>query len=267
MARHRGPDLREPNADEEVGGVFCDRNELFARWQRDGDRRARDELVQLCLPLARKLAARYRRRAGEQFDDLLQVASLALVKAIDRFDTERGIAFSSYAVPTILGEPKRYVRDTGWSVHVPRGAQDFAPRVQKAERALSASTGRSPTVEQLAEYLEVSIEETVDGLEATAAHHSASLDAPQDELEGESRTLGDVLGEEDHRLELVDAHVTIQAAATSLSGREREVLLLRFGHDLMQSEIAARSGISQLQVSRILRRALAQLKDLAVGAS
>jgi RNA polymerase sigma-B factor len=198
--------------------------ELFALWQQDGDRRARDELVQRFLPLARKLAARYRGRAGEPFDDLLQVASLALVKAIDRFDTRRGTAFSSFAVPTIVGELKRYFRDSGWAVHVPRGAQEFALRVQEAERALSASTGRSPTVQELAEYLEVSIEEAVDGLQAAAAHHSASLDAPQGERDGESRTLVDLLGMDDHLLELVDAKLTTQAAATSLSDRDREVL-------------------------------------------
>src|SRR5579872_659822 len=147
-----------------------DSHELFVQWQRHGDRRAREELIERFLPLARKLARRY---AGprEPFEDLMQVASLGLVKAIDRFDVDRGAAFSSFAVPTILGELKRYFRDLGWSVHVPRGAQEQALKVQEAQERLTSRTGRPPTVNELAQYLELEVGDVLDALETAAAHH------------------------------------------------------------------------------------------------
>ncbi|HUZ29633.1 MAG TPA: SigB/SigF/SigG family RNA polymerase sigma factor [Solirubrobacteraceae bacterium] len=236
-------------------------HELFDRWQQFGDQRAREELVQRFLPLARNLARRYA-GAREPFDDLLQVASLGLVKAIDRFDTGRGAAFSSFAVPTILGELKRYFRDLGWSVHVPRGAQERALKVQEAQERLTTRTGRPPSVADLAEYLELSLEDVLDALEAAAAHHSASLDAPLEDGEEESGTLVDAFGQDDPHYELVDDTVTISAAAQQLSARERRVLRLRFVKDLTQTQIAADIGVSQMQVSRILRRALSNLREL-----
>src|SRR5947209_905793 len=238
-----------------------DNRELFLRWQRDGEQRAREELVERFLPLAPNLARRYA-GAREPFDDLLQVASLGLVKAIDRFDINRGAAFSSFAVPTILGELKRYFRDLGWSVHVPRGAQEQALKVQEAQERLTTKTGRPPTVSELAEYLEFSIEDVLDALETAAAHHSASLDAPREDGDGESGSLVDVFGEEDRRYELVDETVTISTAARQLSARERKVLALRFVHDMTQTQIASEIGVSQMQVSRILRRALSRLREL-----
>lgn len=239
----------------------ADSNDLFERWQRDRDQRAREELVTRFLPLARNLARRYA-GAREPFDDLMQVASLGLVKAMDRFDVSRGAAFSSFAVPTILGELKRYFRDLGWSVHVPRGAQERALKVEEARQELTARTGRPPSVPQLAEYLELNIEEVLDALETAAAHHSASLDAPRDELDGESGTLADAFGDEDERFELIDASLTITSAASQLSPRERRVLALRFVQDLTQTQIAEEIGVSQMQVSRILRRALERLQQL-----
>jgi RNA polymerase sigma-B factor len=236
---------------------------LFERWQRDKDPRARERLVERYLPLARNLAARYRGRAGEPFDDLLQVASLGLLKALDRFDPDRGTAFSSFAVPTILGELKRHFRDTGWSAHVPRGAQELALKVQKAEQAVSSRLGRSPTAAELAQYMDVTLEQVIDGLEAAAAHHAASLEAPHDELDGTPRPLTEALGEEDPRFEQIDASLTITSAARGLSEREHHVLELRFDRELTQSEIAQRIGVSQMQVSRILRGALACLRELA----
>jgi len=238
---------------------------LFERWQRDKDPRARECLVERYLPLAGKLAARYRGRAGEPFDDLLQVASLGLLKAIDRFDPDRGTAFSSFAVPTILGELKRYFRDTGWSAHVPRDAQELALKVQKAEQATSSRLGRSPTADELALYMEVSVEQVLDGLEAAAAHHATSLEVPNDELDGEPRSLSDVLGEDDPRFEQIDASLTIASAERGLSEREQRVLELRFSGELTQSGIAKRIGVSQMQVSRILRGALAHLRKLALA--
>lgn len=239
-------------------------DELFVRWQQHGDQRAREELVDRFLPLARKLARRYA-GAREPFDDLVQVASLGLVKAIDRFDVTRGTAFSSFAVPTILGELKRYFRDLGWSVHVPRGAQEQALKVEEAEQLLTSKTGRPPSVDELAVYLELSVEEVLDALETSGAHHSTSLDAPREDVEGDTGTLADALGEDDERYELVDASVTISRAARELSARERRVLLLRFVDDLTQTQIADRIGVSQMQVSRILRRALARLRELTTG--
>ncbi len=235
--------------------------ELFERWQRHKDPDARECLVERYLPLARKLASRYRGRAGEPFDDLLQVASLGLLKALDRFDLDRGLAFSSFAVPTILGELKRYFRDLGWSVHVPRGAQELALKVQQAERAVSARLGRSPTPDELAQYMEVSVEEVIEGLEAAAAHHATSLEQPHDELDGESRSLSDALGEEDPGFEQIDASLTITSEVSRLSEREQRVLQLRFDDELTQSEIGKRIGVSQMQVSRILRGALERLRE------
>jgi RNA polymerase sigma-B factor len=236
-------------------------DELFVRWQKAGDQRAREELVDRFLPLARNLARRYA-GAREPFDDLLQVASLGLVKAIDRFDVDRGAAFSSFAVPTILGELKRYFRDLGWSVHVPRGAQEQALKVQEAHDRLTTKTGRPPAVSELAEYLELSVEDVLDALETAAAHHSTSLDAPREDRDDESGSLVDLFGEEDRRYELVDQTATISVAARQLSARERRVLALRFINDMTQTQIAQEIGVSQMQVSRILRRALTRVREL-----
>ncbi len=234
---------------------------LFARWRRGGDRGARDELVKRYLPLARKLARRYG-GAREPFEDLMQVASLGLVKAVDRFDPQRGAAFTSFAVPTILGELKRYFRDLGWSVHVPRGAQELALKLEEAQQLLTSRSGHAPSVNELAEYLELGIEEVLCGLETAAAHHSVSLDAPREDGEGEFGTLADAFGEEDERFAFVEARASIAAAARHLTARERHVLLLRFVEDRTQTQIAGLIGVSQMQVSRILRRALEQLSEL-----
>ncbi len=237
---------------------------LFVRWQQGGDRQARDELVQRFLPLARKLARRYS-GAREPFDDLLQVASLGLVKAIDRYDLDRGTAFSSFAVPTILGELKRYFRDLGWAVHVPRGAQERAVKVEEAQQQLSSRLNRAPTVPELAQYLEFDLEDVLDALETSRAHHASSLDAPYDDGEGESGTMVESFGDLDPSLQSADDRVTITAAARQLPQREREVLTLRFVHDLTQTQIADQIGVSQMQVSRILRRAIAHLTEITEG--
>ncbi len=233
---------------------------LFERWQRDRDRVARDELIERFLPLARKLARRYV-QSSEPYEDLVQVASLGLVKAVERFDPSRGFAFSSFAVPTIVGELKRYFRDTAWALHVDRGAQERARRITDAQHKLSSRTGSMPTVDDLAQYLEITQEEVLEGLQTAEAYGALSLDAPVagDDEEG-SRLDG--LGEEDERLALVDQQATVFAAAKHLPAREREILYLRFGEDLTQSEIAERVGVSQMQVSRLLRRSLQRLREL-----
>ncbi len=236
--------------------------ELFTRWQQEHDARARDELVERYLPLARKLARRYG-GAREPFEDLLQVASLGLVKAVDRFDTGRDTAFSSFAVPTIMGEIKRYFRDQGWAVHVPRGAQERAVKVEDAKQRLGARCGRAPTVPELAEYLELSLEDVLDALECGRAHHATSLDAPTDDGESDGGSVVDTIGADDPRLCNADIRVSVGSAASQLSDREREVLALRYVHDLTQTEIAQQVGVSQMQISRILRRSIARLGELA----
>ena len=234
---------------------------LFERWRHQKDRQARDELIERFLPLARKLARRYA-QSSEPYDDLVQVASLGLVKAVERFDPGRGFAFSSFAVPTIVGELKRYFRDTSWALHVDRGAQERARKITDAQQKLSSRTGRMPTVDDIAQYLEMSQEEVLEGLQTAEAYGAVSLDAPLSGEEDEETSRLDAIGEVDQRLGLVDDHATIFAAARHLPTREREILYLRFGEDLTQSEIADRVGVSQMQVSRLLRRSLHRLRDL-----
>src|SRR3989440_6005772 len=233
--------------------------DLFHRWRRSADRAARDELIARYLPLARKLARRYL-TSSEPYEDLVQVASLGLVKAVERFDPDRGFAFTSFAVPTIVGELKRYFRDTGWAIHVDRGAQERARKINEARQAISARTGRPPRVDELAQYLELSEEEVLDGLQVAEAYGTVSLDAPMAGEEEASRL--EAIGDEDQRLGLVDDQTTIFAAAKHLPQREREILYLRFGEDLTQSEIAERVGVSQMQVSRLLRRSLERLRQM-----
>ena len=168
-------------------------------------------------------------------------------------------------MPTIVGELKRYFRDLGWSAHVPRGAQELALKVQPAQEKLATKTGRSPTVAELAQYLELSIEDVLEGLEAAAAHHSSSLDTPHDDDDGESGTLIDTFGQQDAGFQLVEDLTTVATALQTLSERERHVLHLRFFEDRTQSEIAKQIGVSQMQISRILRRAIATLSELALA--
>jgi RNA polymerase sigma-B factor len=237
-----------------------DSRQLFARWQRDGDRAAREVLVQRYTPLARGLARRYG-RSSEPFEDLLQVALLGLLKALDRFDGDRGHAFASYAVPTILGEMRRYFRDSGWAVHVPRGAQECALKVRDAQERLANARGHAPTVNELAEYLELDIEDVVDALQALQGYETLSLDAPRPGLDDDD-SYGEALGHEDERYELVELDATVTAVLEHIPPRERLILRMRFLDDLTQTEIAERVGISQMQVSRLLRRSLEQLRTL-----
>ena len=238
-----------------------DGNELFRRWRDHGDHAAREQLVVRHLSLARKLATRYG-RTQEPFDDLLQVASLGLLKAIDRFDPQRGIAFTSFAVPTILGELKRHFRDKGWAVHLPRGLQELVLRVQDADTKLGSVSGRSPTVAEIADYLNISIEQVLEGLEAIGAHHATSMDQPiENNTDDGTSTPHDTVGTEDEGYALVDSSTSLAAAVKQLRRSDREVLALRLRDDLKQSEIAERIGVSQMQVSRILRRATDQLRE------
>jgi RNA polymerase sigma-B factor len=235
--------------------------QLFELWRRHSDRRARDVLIERFLPLARKLARRYA-ASNEPFDDLVQVASLGLVKAVERFDPARGYAFTSFAVPTIVGELKRYFRDSGWAVHVDRSAQERARKVNEARQQMSTGTSRPPTVGELSEYLELPAEEVLDGLQTAEAYDTVSLDAPRSVAGEGTVSRLDAIGDEDERLGLIDDQTTIFAAAQQLPERERQILYLRFGEDLTQTEIAERVGVSQMQVSRLLRKSLQRLRDM-----
>jgi len=226
-----------------------------------GDQEAREQLVERFLPLARQLARRYQ-RGGEALDDLIQVASLGLLKAIDRFDPSRTTAFSSFAVPTILGELKRHFRDKGWSVRVPRDLQELTVRLEPTSEELSRELGRAPTTSELADHLGVTIEQLLEAREAAGAYRAVSLDRPRDDDE-EGDGLGAGFGVEDLGFSEAEDAATVEHLMRVLSDREREVLRLRFAEDLTQAEIGTRIGVSQMHVSRIIRQAIAQLQRAA----
>jgi RNA polymerase sigma-B factor len=238
---------------------------LLVRYHEEGDLEAREELCERFLPLARDLALRYT-YTDEPFDDLLQVASLGLVKAIDRFEPGRGTKFTSYAAPTILGELKRHFRDKGWSLHVPRDLQERTLAVSRATEVLSTELGRSPKVREVADHMGCSVEQVLEAQEAAASYEAASLDAPTTRNDDESATLVDMLGGEDSAYELVEDRDAIASTWRALPDVERQVVELRFMHDLTQREIGERIGYSQMHVSRLLRRALNRLESAAAAA-
>jgi RNA polymerase sigma-B factor len=242
---------------------LCATEELMARWCDHSDQSAREELFRRFLPLARKLASRYS-NPHEPLEDLVQVASVGLLGAIDRFDPDRGVRFPAFAVPTILGELKRYFRKTGWSAHVPRGAQELSLRVAAAIRQIEARSGHQPRVAELAEYLELPPEDVLRGLDAATAHYSVSLDGPLSAGEDEEQldTLGDSLGGVDESYGLVETRMTLSVALGRLPHLERQALTLRLERDMKQTEIARELGCSQMQVSRLLRRAASRLHEL-----
>ena len=259
MSRTVAPDRRRREGDDRPGQDRA----LFARYLDTRDPIDREMLIERFLPLARQLARRYQ-RPEEPFDDLYQVACLGLVKAIDRFDLEREVAFSSYAVPTILGEIKRYFRDRTWSVRVPRDLQELALKVDRAVSNLSVDLHRQPTVAEIAERLGAEEEDVLEGLEASGAYRATSLDAPRGtDDDGGGDTLADTLGTEEQGFALAEDRATIAHLTRTLTTREREVLRLRFDEDLTQGEIGERIGVSQMQVSRIIRQALGRLRSYA----
>jgi RNA polymerase sigma-B factor len=235
---------------------------LLRRYHQSGEVTARDELVERFLPLARQLARRYQ-RGNEPLDDLIQVASIGLVKAVDRFDPARGTAFSSYAVPTILGELKRYFRDSGWAVHVPRGMQERVMTVNQAVSKLSRELGRSPTAAEISLETGMESELVLEALEAAIAYDAVSLDTPRTSEEEDGDTYADTVGVVDERFELVEYKSAIGPTMQALPPRDRLVLKLRFEEDLTQLEIAQRIGVSQMHVSRLIRRALKRLRTVA----
>jgi RNA polymerase sigma-B factor len=239
--------------------------QLLLRYHAEGNLAAREELVERFLPLARELALRYT-YTDEPFDDLLQVASLGLIKAIDRFEPGRGTKFTSYAAPTILGELKRHFRDKGWALHVPRDLQERTLAVSREAEALSKRLGRSPKPAQVAEALDCTVEEVLEAQEAAASYEAASLDAPTTRDDSEAATLIDLMGDEDSSYELVESRDAIASTWRALPDVERRVVELRFMHDLTQREIGERIGYSQMHVSRLLRRALNRLETAAAAA-
>ena len=239
---------------------------LFERYLDKRDPLDRELLVERFLPLARQLARRYE-RPEEPFDDLFQVACLGLVKAIDRFDLTRDVAFSSYAVPTILGEIKRYFRDRTWAVRVPRDLQELALRVDRAVTELSTDLHRQPTIGELAAALALDEERVLEALEASAAYRTTSLSLPRSNEDEAGETLGDTVGTAEVGFGLAEHRATLDRLLQGVSEREREVLRLRFEQDLTQAEIGELIGVSQMQVSRIIRQSLARLRGIAEPAA
>src|SRR4051795_6974446 len=235
---------------------------LFERHLDRRDPVDRDLLVERFLPLARQLARRYE-RPEVPFDDLFQVACLGLVKAIDRFDLSRDVAFSSYAVPTIVGEIKRYFRDRTWSVRVPRDLQELALRVDRKVSDLSIDLRRQPTVSEIAEAVGIDEEQVLEALEASGAYRATSLSLPRGNEDEAGETLGDTIGTAEEGFGLAEHRATLDRLLAALPQREREVLRLRFHEDYTQAEIGEVIGVSQMQVSRIIRQSLARLRTVA----
>jgi RNA polymerase sigma-B factor len=238
--------------------------ELFAEMNGDGTTpavrtHARDELVHLHLPLVEHCARRFRNR-GEPFEDLVQVGTIGLLKSIDRFDSDRGVEFSTYATPTIIGEIKRYFRDKGWAIRVPRRLQELRMQIGAATAELTQSLGRSPTPRELAETIGCSVEEIIEGIESSNAYSTLSLDASDDSEEG-GNTMLDAIGIEDENLEHVEIRESLKPLLDALEPREKKILLLRFFRNRTQTQIAEEIGVSQMHVSRLLTRTLGQLRD------
>jgi RNA polymerase sigma-B factor len=264
LARPRLSQTNHPERPDRAAARVLER-ELLARYHHEGDLAAREELVERFLPFARDLARRYT-YTDEPFDDLIQVASLGLIKAIDRFDPDRGPKFTSYAAPTILGELKRHFRDKGWALHVPRDLQERALAVSREAEALSKRHGRSPKPREVASAVGCSVEEVLEAQQAAASYEAASLDAPAARDDNAGAPLVDLLGGEDDAYELVEDRDAIASTWQTLPDAERSVLELRFMHNLNQREIGERIGYSQMHVSRLLRSALNRL-DTAATAS
>ena len=243
---------------ERVGAhVDRDVSALLVAYHRGGDADAREKLLVDLMPLVRALASRYAGR-GEPLEDLVQVGALGLIKAVDRFDVDRGVEFSSYAVPTIVGEIRRHFRDKAWAMHVPRRLKELSVRLSRILDELTTELGRSPTVAELAEASGVEEEDVIDALDSTHAYSTRSLHAPFDD-EGED-SLFDKLGVEEPGFVEVEDGSLVSAGLDALDERERRIVELRFFEEMTQSQIAAELGISQMHVSRLLRRALGTMR-------
>jgi RNA polymerase sigma-B factor len=256
-----GPVARDSNRNGT--GRRAEDRRLLLRYHRWDDIAARDELVERSLPLARRLARRYQ-HPHESLDDLVQVAAIGLMKAIDRFDPGLGTAFTSYAVPTILGELKRHFRDNGWGLRVPRGMQERVLEVSRAADELAGRLGRAPSPSEVAEAIGAGAEEVLEAMDAAAAYEPLSLEsAPAPDHDADGAGYLDRIGSDDGGYDLVEYGASIEPALRSMPERERRILHLRFAEDLTQSEIAERIGVSQMHVSRLIRRAVGTLRAAA----
>lgn len=251
-----------PSIHGRAGGPAVDEDALLRRYATTRDPRLKEELVERFLPLARSLALRYR-GTPEQLDDLIQVASLGLVKALEGFDLERGQSFNAYATPTILGELRRHFRDRVWELRLPRRLQERTLDVREAAETLSEEHRRTPTVSQIAERLRLSEEEVLEAIQADSARRTLSLDVPRSGEDAEAEAMIDTVGEPETGYDRVEAQLAAENAR--LTERERTVLRLRFEDDLKQREIGRRLGISQMQVSRIMRTALGKILAAVQG--
>jgi RNA polymerase sigma-B factor len=252
---------RTSDPSHELDRRYADQR-LFERYVGARDRIDRDAIVERFLPLARHLAARYQ-RSDEPFDDVFQVACYALVKAVDRFDPRRGVAFSSYAVPTITGEIKRHFRDRTWAVRVPRDLQDLALRADRVIGELSRELGRQPTVEEVARAIDGEPEDVLEAMEASSAYRASSLETPRTVGDETADTLGDSIGATDDGFDRAEQRAHLHALMRGLTPRQRDVIRLRFEDDLTQAQIGECIGLSQMQVSRVLRQAIARLRSIA----
>jgi len=260
------PEAAEPTDARRAGIEETRRRsaELFVEFLDEGASQAsrdaaRDALVRLHLPLVEHCARRFRNR-GEPFEDLVQVGTIGLIKSVDRFDTERGVEFSTYATPTIIGEIKRYFRDKGWAIRVPRRLQELRMQIGTATAELTQDLGRSPTASELAAHIGCTVEEIVEGIESSNAYSTLSLDATDDSDDGAASML-DALGEVDAGMEHVEIRESIKPLLDQLDAREKKILLLRFFKNMTQSQIAEEIGVSQMHVSRLLNRTLEQLRS------
>jgi RNA polymerase sigma-B factor len=230
---------------------------LLVAFHKEGDERARDQALVELMPLVRALATRYAGR-GEPLEDLVQVGSIGLIKAVDRFDVDRGVDFTSYAVPTIVGEIRRHFRDKAWAMHVPRRLKELSVRLSRLLDQLTNELGRSPTISELAHAAGVDEEEAIDALDSMNAYSTRSLQAPFEE--GSDDSLSEKLGEEETGYAEVEDGALVDAGLDALDERERRIVELRFFHEMTQSQIASEIGISQMHVSRLLRRALVTMR-------
>jgi len=260
MAAKRTPNIKGRSPGLGTEEKLADEQALWVRFARDRDPAIREELVQRNLAFAKRLALRYR-GASESFEDLLQVASLGLVNAIDRFDPERGIPFTAFATPTILGELKRHFRDRVWTVRVPRGLHDRMAEVDKAIAELTEGLQRSPSVGEIAKRLELEETDVLEVLEANHNRRPLSLDRPAGSDEQDESSPSEWIGSEDKGFELAEGRIALDTAIPQLGEREQLVLRLRFVEDMTQTQIAERIGCSQMHVSRILRRTLQQIRE------
>ena len=235
-------------------------HELFRRYKEEGDVEAREKLVMSHMNLVRFLANKFKNR-GEPLDDLIQVGYLGLLKAIDRFDPSRGLEFTTYATPTIMGEIKRHFRDKGWSDRVPRRLQELSAKVNQATDVLTTELQRSPKIDEIAEYLDASVDEVLEAMESSSAYSSVPLEGTGNNDNDDAPSVLDRYATEDSALNFTDDRLIIQEALKGFSPREREVIDLRFLQGMTQIEIAEQLGISQVQVSRLLRRTLKKIQD------